>query len=118
MALLSVHMRRILWLKSWSAELPCKRMLNGFPFHGERLFGDDLDKYIQKISRGKSSLFPVIKAATRPSYKVPRANSSGFSDLRQFRQHQGSAAKGKQQDQGQKRKSVQKSANSGTKPSL
>lgn len=45
-----VHVRRILWLKNWSAETPCKKLLANFPFHGEWLFGDDLDNYIQIIS--------------------------------------------------------------------
>ena len=64
LALPLVHVRRVLRLKHWSAELTCKKLLTGFPFHGERLFGEDLDKYIQKISGGKSTLLPVKRRPT------------------------------------------------------
>lgn len=47
-ALLAVQMLQILWLKNWSAGLPCQKLSTGFPFHGERLFGDDLNRYIKK----------------------------------------------------------------------
>ena len=52
-----VLMRRLLWLKNWSAETPCKKLLAGFPFHGERLFREDLDRYIQKISSGRAHCY-------------------------------------------------------------
>lgn len=87
-ALLSIHMRRVLWLKNWPAEMPCKRLLAAFPFHGERLFGEDLDKYIQKISGGKSSLLPVKRRNKQPSFKIPNAPGPGASSPKKYRRPQ------------------------------
>lgn len=36
---MSVYLRRILWLKCWSAKLLCKKKLRRLPFHGKCLFG-------------------------------------------------------------------------------
>ena len=85
-----VHMRRLLWLKNWSAEAPCKKLLAGFPFHGERLFGEDLDAYIQKISSGKSTLLPVKKRFRGPpSFKRSSSPIPSTSGTRQFRRPPG-----------------------------
>ncbi|PIO36457.1 hypothetical protein AB205_0015730 [Aquarana catesbeiana] len=78
-----VHLRRILWLKNWSAEAPCKKLLAGFPFRGARLFGEDLDNYIKRISCGKSTLLPVKKKSKRPSFKRTLSPAPGASASRQ-----------------------------------
>lgn len=79
-ALLTVYMRRILWLKNCSAELPCRKLLTGFPFHGDRLFDEDLDKYIQKISGGNCVLLLLKRKDKRPfkfsNTLVPRTSAS------------------------------------------
>ena len=85
LSLLVVHMRRLLWLKNWAAEPPCKKLLAGFPFHGGRLFGEDLDKYIQTISSGKSTLLPVKKKFRGPAFKRPISPVPGPSNSRQYR---------------------------------
>ncbi|PIO36992.1 hypothetical protein AB205_0020720 [Aquarana catesbeiana] len=74
-----VHIRRILWLKTWSAEAPCKKLLAGFTFRGERLFGEDLDNYIKRISCGKSTLLPVKKKKKKP-VKEQSSDSESESD--------------------------------------
>ena len=89
LSLFLVHMRRLLWLKNWSAETPCKKLLTGFSFQGERLFGDDLDRYIQKISSGKSTLLPVKKRFRGPAFKRPTSPVSGPSPSRQYRRPAG-----------------------------
>ncbi|PIO13556.1 hypothetical protein AB205_0036690, partial [Aquarana catesbeiana] len=53
---------RILWLENWSAEAPCKKLLASFPFHGEQLFGDDLDKYNQRISNEKVPFYQLRRS--------------------------------------------------------
>ena len=85
LSLFLVHMRRLLWLKNWEAEPPCKKLLAGFPFHGERLFGEDLDKYIQTISSGKSTLLPVKKKVRGPAFKRQLPPAQGPANPRQYR---------------------------------
>ena len=99
LSLYLVHMRRLLWLKNWSAETPCKKLLTGFSFQGERLFGEDLDKYIQKISSGKSTLLPVKKRFRGPSFKRPTSPVPGPSFSRQYRRPPGRAAANRPQGQ-------------------
>ncbi|PIO26731.1 hypothetical protein AB205_0195340 [Aquarana catesbeiana] len=77
-----VHMRRILWLKNWSAEAPCKRLLTGFAFHGDRLFGDDWTNTM--ISSGKSTLLPVKRKYKCPSFKQTLSPAPGASVSRQW----------------------------------
>ena len=107
LSLFLVHMRRLLWLKNWAAEPPCKKLLAGFPFHGGRLFGEDLDKYIQTISSGKSTLLPVKKKFRGPAFKRQLSPIPGPSNSRQYRRpparsnfsnkSQGQASGGKKQ---------------------
>ena len=99
LSLFLVHMRRLLWLKNWSAESPCKKLLTGFSFQGERLFGDDLDKYIQKISSGKSTLLPVKKRFRGPAFKRPTSPVSGPSSSRQYRRPAGRSPANRSQGQ-------------------
>ena len=104
-----IHMRRLLWLKNWEAEPPCKKLLAGFPFHGGRLFGEDLDKYIQTISSGKSTLLPTKKKVQGPAFKRQSSPGQGPSNAKQYRRppartnfgfnsrSQGQAVRGKRQ---------------------
>lgn len=41
-ALTSIHMDRILWLKAWTAESACKKHLTCMPYREGRLFGETL----------------------------------------------------------------------------
>lgn len=119
LSILLVHMRRSLWLKSWAAELSCKRYLAGFPFKGERLFGDDLDNFIQKITGGKSTLLPV-KRSKRPPFKQSLSPSPGTSGSKQWRRPSQSTFRGKAQGhtQGQKKAWGRKPAKQSPKTSL
>ncbi|PIO03589.1 hypothetical protein AB205_0191260 [Aquarana catesbeiana] len=99
-----VHMRRILWLKNLSAKAPCKNLLTGFSFHGERLFVEELDKYIQTISSEKSTLLPVNRKYKHPSFKRALSPTPGASASRQWRQPPLSDSRGKSQSQTQAQK--------------
>lgn len=112
-----VHIRRILWLKNWSAEAPCKKLLAGFPFRGARLFGEDLDNYIKRISCGKSTLLPVKKKSKRPSFKRTLSPAPGASASRQSRRPPPSGSRDKSQPQGQKKSWGKKPTRQNTKTS-
>ena len=83
-----VHMHRILWLK----------LLASFPFHGERLFGEDLEKYIQKISSGKTTLLAEKKKNKRPCFKRSLSPAPGKSTSSQWRRHFQPATKAKEDE--------------------
>ena len=104
LSLLQVHMRRSLWLKHWEAEASCKKYLTAFPFGGEHLCGDDLNKYIQKITGGKSTLLPVKRKSKRPSFKRTLSPAPGNSVSRQWRRPPWSNTRGKAQSQAQGQK--------------
>lgn len=53
MALISVHMHRILWLNARIAEPTCKLYLRHMPFQERCPFGERLDILIQEFASGK-----------------------------------------------------------------
>lgn len=54
-AALSNSSRRVLWLKSWSGDMASKNKLCALPFHGQFIFGPDLDQILEKASDWKKT---------------------------------------------------------------
>ena len=48
----AVVLRRLIWLKVWSADQTSKKALADLPFQGERLFGASLDDIIKNVTGG------------------------------------------------------------------
>ncbi|XP_063806205.1 uncharacterized protein LOC134984583 [Pseudophryne corroboree] len=46
----SVLARRILWLRSWKVDIDSKKTLEGLPFKGDILFGEDLNKIVTDLA--------------------------------------------------------------------
>lgn len=57
MGLLSIHMRRILWFKSWSVESPWKKAFCADAFIGEHFYG----KFLEEVMGGKKVAFCTWK---------------------------------------------------------
>ena len=65
----AVILRRVLWLKCWSADLGSKKTLTNLPFQGNRLFGATLDEIIKDATGGKSTFLPQAAKAKGPRNK-------------------------------------------------
>ncbi|XP_040266410.1 lamina-associated polypeptide 2, isoforms alpha/zeta-like isoform X2 [Bufo bufo] len=52
-AVLSNTARRALWLKAWSGDITSKNKLIALPFHGQYVFGEDLDKILDNATNKK-----------------------------------------------------------------
>lgn len=80
-SILSVHMWRLLWLKTWSAKPACRRHLLHMPFDGKCQFGESLNTFIREVNGG-NVLLPHKKYLTphgvlhllskRGSFALPR----------------------------------------------
>ena len=65
----AVVLRRLVWLKYWSADQSSKKALVDLPFKGERLFGAYLDDIIKDATGGKSTLLPQSGKGKEPRRK-------------------------------------------------
>lgn len=62
-AVLSNLSRWVLWLKSWSGDTASKNKLCALTFHGQFIFGPDLDKILEKNDQKKG--FPEEKTSMK-----------------------------------------------------
>ena len=85
----AVILRRVLWLKCWSADLGSKKTLTNLPFQGNRLFGATLDEIIKDATGGKSTFLPQAAKV-----KGPRNKRGPFFTAHKGRQA-GTSGKGK-----------------------
>ena len=60
-----VVLRRLIWLKCWSANQASNKALLDLPFKGERLFGASLNDIIKDTTGGKSRHGPSFSAHQR-----------------------------------------------------
>lgn len=68
---MSVHRRWMLWLKCWLVDFFCKKQTERLPFEDERLFGQSLNAFIQKVTGNKSLLLRLKKKAQLTGQLVP-----------------------------------------------
>ena len=72
----AVVLRRLVWLKCWSADQSSKKALVDLPFKGEQLFGASLDDIIKDATGGKSTLLLQSGKGPRrrqgPSFTAPK----------------------------------------------
>ncbi|KAM8945428.1 uncharacterized protein RCH25_048699 [Pelodytes ibericus] len=81
----SVSAKRALWLRSWSADASSKNSLCSLPFHGDMLFGKNLDECIKRAADGKNAFLPQDRRPRRSfRYKRPSDHSS-FRDFKSYR---------------------------------
>ncbi|XP_044150559.1 lamina-associated polypeptide 2, isoforms alpha/zeta-like [Bufo gargarizans] len=85
---LAVVARRSLWLKSWSDEVSSKLKLCTLPFHGNLLFGEDLESILEKASDSKKTFprdsgkrkFPFRRVKKGTPFQAKKTNrDSGWS---------------------------------------
>lgn len=59
--------RRTLWLKAWHTSYQDKLIVTGYPFQGDRLFGDALDKILIKTREKKKAMPRSLRSQDRRS---------------------------------------------------
>lgn len=57
--------RHGVWLRAWPADLRAKNIVSAYPFQGEKLFGESLDRILVEIRDKKKVMPRIIRQSNR-----------------------------------------------------
>lgn len=80
----AVAVRRTLWLKAWQTSHQDKILVAGYPFQGDRLFGDALDKILVETREKKKAMPRALRRPDKRPFNFPSFRSQ--HTLPRFRQ--------------------------------
>lgn len=77
--------RRHIWLRAWQANVHSKHLVLVYPFQGEKLFGDRLEKILVEIKDKKKVMPRSLKTPERRGSTSYSCGNQQFSGTKQTR---------------------------------
>lgn len=77
--------RRGIWLRAWPADLRAKNIVSSYPFQGEKLFGEALERILIETKDKKKAMPKTIRRPDRRGFDRHSFRNSGSSSLSRVR---------------------------------